>query len=89
MIIEIESKGGGLAASFEDTRGPVPRAGDVLASADYAALLRGQTTVMVVDVVYEHSNGTLTPRVRCRPVDDITGDRRIRLEEHGWIHSRG
>ena len=48
MIIEIESKGGGLAATFDAVQGPVPRAGDVLASGDYAALLNGNTIVLVV-----------------------------------------
>jgi hypothetical protein len=87
MIIEIETKGGGLAATFDAVQGPVPRAGDVLASGDYAALLNGPTTVLVVTVVYEHTGQQLTPRVRCRSVDDVTGDRLYRLEEHGWLRA--
>lgn len=89
MIIEIETKGGGLAATYNDVQGPTPQAGDVLASAQYATLLNGQTTVLVVDVVYEHDDNQLTPRVRCRPVDDVPGDRLIRLQEHGWLRSGG
>lgn len=76
-----------MTANFENVQGPVPRAGDVLSSADYAALLGGQTTVLVVDVVYELAQHKLTPIVRCRPVDDVSGDRLIRLKEHGWLDS--
>lgn len=85
MIIEIETKGGAMAATFNNVQGPVPRAGDLLTNADYAALLNGQTTVLVVDVVYQHGQHSLTPIVRCRPVDDVPGDRLLRLKEHGWL----
>lgn len=89
MIIEIETKSGSLAKTYSNIAGPVPRPGDVLANPQYAALMGGLTTALVVEVVYEHTGDTLTARVRCRPTsDDTTGDRLFRLKEHGWLNTR-
>lgn len=86
MIIEIETKGGALAATFSNVDGPVPRPGDIVANLAYAELLGGVTTVLVIDVVYEHTADLLTPRVRCRPVgNDASGDRLLWLKENGWL----
>lgn len=86
MIIEIETKTGSLAGTFDAPNNPTPRVGDMLASTQYGPLLQGLTTVLVVEVVYEHENGTLTPRIRCRPCSDAADSDRLRLlKDNGWL----
>jgi hypothetical protein len=90
MTLEVFTKNYSLTTTLELPDGPVPRAGDVIGAYEGVDLsfLQGNGTLLVHEVEYALRGGRLTPIIRAHACGDVTEDRRIVLQERGWLEPR-
>jgi hypothetical protein len=88
MTLEVFSKNFSLTKTLELPDGPVPRVGDVIGAYQDVGYLQGNQTLMVHEVEYALRDNRLQPVIRAHACGDPSDNRRLLLEEQGWLQPR-
>lgn len=88
MQIDLHTKNNAYIATHTLAEGSaVPRVGEFIVATAHAADAGQLATFLVVEVSYTLAGARLTPVVRAMAQGDDPSNRRLRLQEQGWLPS--